>query len=323
MLDFATDGRDWPLREHSRFVEAAGLSWHVQMLGSGPPLLLLHGTGASSHSWRDVAPHLADHYQLIIPDLPGHAFTRGALAGGPTLDGMADALGQLLATLGVASPRVAAHSAGAAIACRMAVAGSVGGAITAFCPALLPMGGSAAPLLGGFARLLFLNSLAISIFSGVARTPGQVERFLERATGSRIDPAGTALYQRLFADPDHLRGTIAMMANWRLEALQRALPHLPVPLSIVHGAQDRAISAADARRAARLAKAQFELLPALGADHGGRQGMNYYGWIEVVFVAVIVLGIGFWQLVSVNREIAKDRAKKAEKEPPRDSSPRV
>jgi magnesium chelatase accessory protein len=35
-------------------------------------------------------------------------------------------------------------------------------------------------------------------------------------------------------------------------------------LSIVHGAQDRAISAADARRAARLAKAQFELLPALG-----------------------------------------------------------
>jgi hypothetical protein len=51
--------------------------------------------------------------------------------------------------------------------------------------------------------------------------------------------------------------------------------------------------------------------------------MNYYGWIEVVFVAVIVLGIGFWQLVSVNREIAKDRAKKAEKEPPRDSSPRV
>jgi magnesium chelatase accessory protein len=264
MLDIATDGRDWPLREHSRLVDAAGLKWHVQLLGSGPPLLLLHGTGASSHSWRDVAPHLADHFQLIIPDLPGHAFTRGELAGGPTLDAMAQALAALLDTLGTPKPRVAGHSAGAAIACRMAVAGSVAGPITAFCPALLPMGGSAAPLFGSFAKLLFLNPLAISIFSGVARSPGQVERFLERATGSRIDAVGTALYQLLFADPDHLRGTIAMMANWRLESLERALPHLPIPLSIVHGAQDRAISAADARRAARLAKAQFELLPAVG-----------------------------------------------------------
>lgn len=264
MLDFDRDGRDWPLREHSRFVEAGGLRWHVQLLGSGPPLLLLHGTGASSHSWRDVAPLLGHRFQLIIPDLPGHAFTRGDLAGGPTIDGMAQALAELLDTLGTPRPRVAGHSAGAAIACRMAVAGSVAGPITAFCPALLPMGGSAAPLFGSFARMLFLNPLAISIFSGVARSPGQVERFLERATGSRIDAPGTALYQRLFADPDHLRGTIAMIANWRLEPLQRALPHLPVPLTIVHGAQDRAISVADARRAARLAKAQLELVPGLG-----------------------------------------------------------
>ncbi|NJC05567.1 magnesium chelatase accessory protein [Sphingomonas kaistensis] len=264
MLDFATQGRDWPLHEHSRFVEVAGLQWHVQLLGQGPPLLLLHGTGASNHSWRDVAPMLADRFQLVIPDLPGHGFTRGALRGGPTLDGMADAIARLLASLGIEKPHVATHSAGAAIACRMAIDGTVAGPITAFCPALLPMGGSAAPLFGSFARMLFLNPLAISLFSSVARTPGQVERFLERATGSRIEPRGIALYQRLFADPDHLRGTIAMMANWRLEPLERALPHLPVPLAIVHGAEDRSIRPSDARRAARLAKAAFELVPGLG-----------------------------------------------------------
>lgn len=264
MLDFDRDGRDWSLREHSRFVQAAGLRWHVQLLGSGPPLLLLHGTGSSSHSWRDVAPLLADKFQLIIPDLPGHAFTRGQLPGGPTLDAMAEALAFLLSALDISKPRVAAHSAGAAIACRMAIVGSVSGPITAFCPALLPMGGSAAPLFGSFARMLFLNPLAISVFASVARSPGQVERFLERATGSRIDPRGTDLYQRLFADPDHLRGTIAMMANWRLEALERTLPHLPVPLAIVHGAGDRAIRTTDVRRVARLAKAELELVPVLG-----------------------------------------------------------
>ena len=40
--------------------------------------------------------------------------------------------------------------------------------------------------------------------------------------------------------------------------------------------------------------------------------MNNYAWVEIVFVAAVTLGIGGWQLVSINREIARDRAKKAE-----------
>ena len=35
-----------------------------------------------------------------------------------------------------------------------------------------------------------------------------------------------------------------------------------------------------------------------------------YGWIEIVFVAVVALGLGFWQLWSVTREIKRDREKK-------------
>ena len=42
------DGRDWPNREHSRFVTAAGLRWHVQVAGQGPDLLLVHGTAAAT-----------------------------------------------------------------------------------------------------------------------------------------------------------------------------------------------------------------------------------------------------------------------------------
>ncbi len=35
-----------------------------------------------------------------------------------------------------------------------------------------------------------------------------------------------------------------------------------------------------------------------------------WGWIEIIFVAVVALGIGFQQLWSINREIAKDKAAK-------------
>jgi hypothetical protein len=40
--------------------------------------------------------------------------------------------------------------------------------------------------------------------------------------------------------------------------------------------------------------------------------MQNYGWIEIVFTAVIAFGFGIWQLWSVNREIVSDRARNTE-----------
>ena len=39
---------------------------------------------------------------------------------------------------------------------------------------------------------------------------------------------------------------------------------------------------------------------------------KYYGLVEMAFFGVVVLGFGFWQLRSINREIAKDKAKSEE-----------
>jgi magnesium chelatase accessory protein len=66
---------DWPHRTASRFVSAGGIEWHVQVMGKGPCALLLHGTGASTHSFRDLAPALAPDFSVIAVDLPGHGFT--------------------------------------------------------------------------------------------------------------------------------------------------------------------------------------------------------------------------------------------------------
>lgn len=48
--------------------------------------------------------------------------------------------------------------------------------------------------------------------------------------------------------------------------------------------------------------------------------MENYGWIEIVFTATVALGWGFYQLWSVNREIAKDKAKKEREEAALDSA---
>jgi magnesium chelatase accessory protein len=245
-------------------VSSGPLTWHVQRGGKGPVLLLIHGTGASTHSWRDVAPRLADRFTIVSIDLPGHAFTRGRTRQGLTLPAMAEALAALLREQGIEPALVAAHSAGAAIAARMALDGTHRAPIVAFGPALLPFPGMSAPLLSGLARLLFVNPLAPGIFARVARSDGQVKKFLERSTGSQIDARGIELYGRLFGAPEHCAGAIEMMADWDLAALALELPGLPVAMHIVHGERDSAIRIADARRAARAACARFVALPGLG-----------------------------------------------------------
>jgi pimeloyl-ACP methyl ester carboxylesterase len=46
--------------------------WYVETCGQGPDLVLLHGLGASSFSWRHNRAQLSRHFRVITPDLPGH-----------------------------------------------------------------------------------------------------------------------------------------------------------------------------------------------------------------------------------------------------------
>lgn len=260
------EGRDWPNRDSSRFVQTGRIRWHVQVMGDGPVMLLIHGTGAATHSWRGLAPRLAKHFTVVAPDLPGHGFTTGRPAPGLTMPAMARALGDLLTALGLDPQVIAGHSAGAAIGVRMALDGIARPrALVGLNAALLPFPGLGAKLFPTLARMLFVNPFAPHIFARIASTPGETGRFLARSTGSRIDAAGVGFYERLFVTPAHCDGAITMMADWDLAALRRDLPKLAVPLLLVHGAADSAIPPANAREAAALvAGAEVTILHGLG-----------------------------------------------------------
>ncbi|GAA0728183.1 alpha/beta fold hydrolase BchO [Sphingomonas japonica] len=265
-LRFDREGADWPNRSASRFVSVGRIRWHVQVMGSGPVLLLLHGTGAATHSWRDVMPLLAARFTVIAPDLPGHGFTTGRPAGGLSMAAMAGALAELLAALEVGPGMVVGHSAGAAIAIRMTLDRDIAPrAMIGLNPALLPFPGIAAKLFPTLAKLLFVNPFAPHIFAQIARGPGEVGRFLARSTGSAIDAAGADLYGRVFRDAGHCGGAIAMMAEWDLDSFAARLGEVQVPVLLVHGDRDAAIpaSAVDAA-AARIDGAQVRHLSGLG-----------------------------------------------------------
>lgn len=238
--DWATDGKDWPNREVSRFVRAGGYEWHVQMMGEGPVCLLIHGTGAATHSWRDAMPLLAQHYTVIAMDLPGHGFTKGS-GKSPTLDGVATSVAALLDELKLTPDLIVGHSAGVAIAAQLLLDRKWQVPLIGFTPALMPFPGLAAKIFPSLAKMLFTNPFVAIIFSRMAQAPGQTAKFLARATGSKIDAAGAKYYTRLFSKSGHCDGAIRMMANWRLEGLGARLGSLRSPVLLISAAKDAAI----------------------------------------------------------------------------------
>ncbi len=257
---------DWPNRADSRSMRVGGIDWHVQESGSGPVLLLLHGTGAATHSWRDLLHPLAQHFRVIALDLPGHGFTQGRPPNGLTMPGIARAIVGLLVELKAEPALIVGHSAGAAIALRMALDGLVHPAgIIGIAPALLPFPGVAQHLFPTMAKLLFVNPFAPHIFASVARGSGAVQRFLARSTGSTIDAPGVAAYARLFGTSSHCAGAIGMMADWDLVPLKRDLPKVAMPILVLHGEKDAAIPVSGALDSVALIPGcALEVLPNLG-----------------------------------------------------------
>lgn len=264
-LQWEQDGHDWPNRACSRFVMASGLRWHVQVMGRGPALLLLHGTGAATHSWRDLAPLLARDFTVIAPDLPGHGFSDALFGARMSLPGMAAAVAGLLQVLDTRPELVVGHSAGAAILARLCLDDSIRPvALISLNGALLPLHGLPKLFFAPAAKLLVSNALAPRLFAWHAQSSVAVQRLIT-STGSQLDPVGVELYARLVRNPEHVANALAMMASWDLQPLARDLRHLKIPLLLVAGSNDRTLRPEHAHQvAAQVPHAQVLMLAGLG-----------------------------------------------------------
>ena len=251
-LDFNREGSAWPHRDKSQFIKAGHLTFHVQIMGDGDPLLLIHGTGASSHSWRDVMPLLARNHLVIVPDLPGHAFTKGATRSDLSLQGMAHALGQLINAIGLSPKIIVGHSAGAAIAVEMVDRKLVSPEkIVSFNGAFFPVAGPVGHFFSPLAKLIASFSFLNGIFARLVDRAA-VERLLD-STGSKLAEKSIACYQTLFTNESHITGTLSMMAEWSLTSMPEKLSRLSMPLILVKATRDKTVPPETADDATKIA----------------------------------------------------------------------
>ena len=249
-MDWHAHQSSWPNAHLSRFIQLPGQRWHVQVAGSGPVLLLLHGTGASTHSWRDLIAPLAAHYTVLCPDLTGHAFTGSHDSQSPSLPHIARHVNDLLEHMQMWPLAVIGHSAGAAIGAQLLLhqTRKPTPLLIGLNPAWLPLHGVSSWLFPSAARLLAMNPLTAHLFARMGAKP-PVVRALISSTGSVLDDAGMALYQRLLQSPSHVHGVLQMMRAWDLDPLERALQQLRGPVFMHLGANDRTIKPELAERA--------------------------------------------------------------------------
>ena len=247
-------------------MRAAGIRWHVQAMGQGEPMILVHGTGASTHSWRGVMPLLARRYSVIAIDLPGHAFIDPLCAERTSIGGMSEALGALLESLNVSPVYGVGHSAGAVVLCKMALERYIRPRrIVSVNGAFLPLGGSASRVFAPVVRMLGNNaSVARMLAPGAHRAHTTVRRLIAR-TGSTLDEEGMELYERLVRKSRHVAGALRMMGNWSLHAFQESLPKIEVPMTLIVGGNDLMVPPRQAAVVQRAAKhATVRCLPGLG-----------------------------------------------------------
>jgi pimeloyl-ACP methyl ester carboxylesterase len=109
----------------ARFAEGpAGMTVHWREAGCArcPPVILLHGTSASLHTWSPLIERLGVEYRIIVYDQPGHGLTGRHPADDYSVNGMFQALNAVAAAAGVERFILGGNSMGGWIAWRYALA---------------------------------------------------------------------------------------------------------------------------------------------------------------------------------------------------------
>lgn len=99
----------------------APVNLYYQEQGKGPPVLLLHGFGASTFTWRHVIPELAQTHRVIAVDLKGFGQSDKPFDERYSVLDQAELLAQLIEDKDLRDLTIVGHSFGGGVALRLAL----------------------------------------------------------------------------------------------------------------------------------------------------------------------------------------------------------
>lgn len=229
--------------------------------GAGEPVVLIHGIGHHRRAWEPLASLLAERYEVIAVDLPGHGESPApARPHTYSIPSHADQFEQLFADLGLDRPHVIGNSLGGLMALHLAERGAVRS-----CLALSPAGFmTTAGALWAGAALFGLRGMTLAprrVISLAGATPTSRRLFM----GSLYVNADRLARDDFVADSLNLRRSRGFWSHIARFTAMRPPRSLGAPTTIAWGARDRLLRPGQARRAQRrLSAARFVPLPHCG-----------------------------------------------------------
>ena len=231
----------WPNRSNSEFIKSDNYNWHIQKFGStGKKLLLIHGTGASSHSWYPLIENLNLEFEILCLDLPGHGFTRALARQKKQLMIIVDQIFLLLRNIDFYPNIIMGHSAGAAVAYELAKKIETKPNTIAINAAFGQFSGLAGVAFPYFAKIASSTTIPARFLSLLA-SKEEIVRKLLASTGSIIPELQIKCYQYLFSNTEHVDGTLQMMADWDLGYFLDRLPEETAPIHFLVGDKDTTV----------------------------------------------------------------------------------
>ncbi len=109
---------DW--QEHLRWVRVEDRWMNLVDIGSGPPLIFIHGLSGCWQNWLEQIPHFARDHRVIALDLPGFGQSEMP-AEEISISNYADTIDALMTELGIDTARIVGNSMGGFIAAEAAI----------------------------------------------------------------------------------------------------------------------------------------------------------------------------------------------------------
>jgi pimeloyl-ACP methyl ester carboxylesterase len=246
-----------------RFLKIGDQLVHIEQAGQGEPVILLHGFGASTYSWRKMMPALAAGFRVIAIDLNGFGYTqRPRSFESYTREGQAGLVLRVMDALGFDSAHLMGHSYGGGLSLfiasrypeRVQSLVLVDSSAPTYANDRRSRAASVKPLLGLYLRSFVLRpntvrrALLHSFHDDSLVTPELVREYYDRI---RVEGVVDA-YHGLTAPARTASGPVE-------------LEKIRMPALVVWGAEDRLISAESGRRAAaRMPDSEFVLMEGVG-----------------------------------------------------------
>lgn len=228
-----------------RIITVNGHEVHVQASDERPPVILIHGAGASIRDFTfSLMSRLERKYHVYAFDRPGLGYTPSLHSHGETPEEQAALLETAADQMGIGKAVIVGHSYGAAVALawalnhpeRVASVVTLAGAVIPFGP---EMG-----LLHRFATSWTGGMVAVPLIAAMAPKT-LVSQFLHEVFAPQTPPEGYEAHvcPELSLRPETLRANARQVHDLN-EALHRQAPRysqIGVPVEILHGTEDRIV----------------------------------------------------------------------------------